>query len=83
MFMCFSFTAHQESAIRQNEREKNMLIEELTAQNARLTSQLQHCSQQETVLTTKLQDVKDQYCLQNSSLQVCHSAIFYGPDRIE
>lgn len=47
-----------------------MLIEELTAQNARLSSQLQLCSQTETVLTTKLQDVKDQYCLQNSSLQV-------------
>lgn len=51
-----------------------MLIEELTAQNARLSGQLQLCSQAETELTTKLQDVKDQYCLQNSSLQVYTSS---------
>lgn len=60
----------QETSIRQNEREKNMLIEELTAQNARLTSQLQIASQAENELSSKLQDVKDQFCLQNSSLQV-------------
>lgn len=59
----------QETAMRQSDREKNVLIEELTAQNARLSSQLQTKNQTETELSTKLQDIKDQYCLQNSSLQ--------------
>lgn len=48
----------QEASIRQNEREKNLLIEELTAQNARLTAQLQTSTQTETQLQTKLQDIK-------------------------
>ncbi|XP_037050003.1 bicaudal D-related protein homolog [Bradysia coprophila] len=59
----------QETSIRQNEREKNLLIEELTAQNARLTQQLQAATQNETQLQTKLQDIKDQYSIQHSSLQ--------------
>lgn len=59
----------QETQIRQNEREKNLLIEELTAQNARLTQQLQAATQTETQLQTKLQDIKDQYSIQHSSLQ--------------
>lgn len=48
----------QETSIRQNDREKNLLIEELTAQNARLTTQLQAATQTETQLQTKLQDIK-------------------------
>lgn len=70
--------------IRINEREKNLLIEELTAQNVRLSSQLQQCSQTETALTTKLQDVQDQYCLQNSSLQVCTAIhpLYFGQSRL-
>lgn len=75
--MCSPFAtgypiSRQETIIRQNEREKNLLIEELSAQNVRLNQQLQLCSQTETELTTKLQDVQDQYCLQNSSLQVIY-----------
>lgn len=60
----------QEQNVRQAEREKTLLIEELTAQNARLTSQLQEANHQEAQLTAQLQEVRDQYSLRNTSLQV-------------
>lgn len=68
--------------MRQSEREKNILIEELTAQNSRLNMQLQVSRQAEMEITKKLQDVNDKYCLQNSSLQVRNKKNlqhFYNP----
>ncbi|XP_059615832.1 bicaudal D-related protein homolog [Phlebotomus argentipes] len=59
----------QEQNVRQAEREKTLLIEELTAQNARLTSQLQEANHLEAQLTAQLQEVRDQYSLRNTSLQ--------------
>lgn len=74
----------QETSIRQNEREKNLLIEELTAQNARLTQQLQAATQTETQLQTKLQDIKvlrsaAVFCLIESELWTHSNYLFSGP----
>lgn len=60
----------QEASVRQAEREKAALIEELSAQNTRLTSQLQEATQIETQLTNQLQEIRDQCSLRSTSLQV-------------
>lgn len=60
----------QEASVRQAEREKAALIEELSAQNTRLTSQLQEATQIEAQLTNQLQEIRDQCSLRSNSLQV-------------
>lgn len=56
--------------MRSSEREKNVLVEELTSQNARLTAQIEAANQMEAQLTAKLNDMRNQYSLQNNNLQV-------------
>lgn len=56
--------------MRHSEREKNVLVDELTAQNARLTQQLEAANQLEIQLNNKLQEVKSQYTIQHTQLQV-------------
>lgn len=59
----------QETSIRQAEREKALLIDELTSQNSRLTAQIQEANSVELKLTTQLNQLKEQYNSRNSSLQ--------------
>ncbi|KAM7357604.1 bicaudal D-related protein homolog isoform 3-T3 [Cochliomyia hominivorax] len=59
----------QENAIRQAEKEKTLLIEELTSQNTRLTEQIQEAHNTEMKLMSQIQELKDQYSYRNSSLQ--------------
>ncbi|XP_073836985.1 bicaudal D-related protein homolog isoform X2 [Musca autumnalis] len=59
----------QEIAIRQAEKEKTMIIEELTSQNARLTEQIQEAHNTEMKLMSQIQELKDQYQYRNTSLQ--------------
>lgn len=56
--------------MRHNEREKNVLVDELASQNARLTQQLQAANQLEVQLTNKLAELKSQYNIQHQTLQV-------------
>lgn len=60
----------QEQSVRQAEREKAALIEELSQQNQRLTAQLQEANQLEAQLNAQLHEVRDQYSQRNTSLQV-------------
>uniref|UniRef100_A0A336KT58 CSON015519 protein n=1 Tax=Culicoides sonorensis TaxID=179676 RepID=A0A336KT58_CULSO len=59
----------QEALVKQCEREKNALIEELTAQNARLSQELQKSNTIEVQLQTQLQEFKDQCNRRNMSIQ--------------
>ncbi|XP_061389207.1 bicaudal D-related protein homolog, partial [Musca vetustissima] len=59
----------QEIAIRQAEKEKTLIIEELTSQNARLTEQIQEAHNTEMKLMSQIQELKDQYQYRNTSLQ--------------
>ncbi|XP_075160401.1 bicaudal D-related protein homolog isoform X2 [Haematobia irritans] len=59
----------QENAIRQAEKEKTLLIEELSSQNARLTEQIQEAHNTEMKLMAQIQELKDQYSYRNTSLQ--------------
>ncbi|KAI9587246.1 hypothetical protein GQX74_003093 [Glossina fuscipes] len=59
----------QENAIRQAEKEKTLLIEELSNQNARLTEQIQEAHATEIKLMAQIQELKDQYNYRNTSLQ--------------
>lgn len=56
--------------MRHNEREKNVLVDELASQNARLTQQLQAANQLEVQLNNKLHELKSQYNIQHQTLQV-------------
>lgn len=56
--------------MRHNEREKNVLVDELASQNARLTQQLEAANQLEVQLNNKLQELKSQYNIQHQTLQV-------------
>lgn len=56
--------------MRHNEREKNVLVDELASQNARLTQQLQAANELEVQLNNKLQELKSQYNIQHQTLQV-------------
>lgn len=56
--------------MRHHEREKNVLVDELAAQNARLTSQLESANQLESQLSSKLHEIKSQYNVQHQTLQV-------------
>lgn len=60
----------QEQNVRQAEREKAALIDELSQQNQRLTVQLQEANTLEVQLNVQLQEVRDQYSQRNTSLQV-------------
>lgn len=59
----------QEALVKQCEREKNALIEELTQQNARLSQELQKSNHTEMQLQTQLHDFKDQCSRRNMSIQ--------------
>lgn len=59
----------QENAIRQAEKEKTILIDELTHQNTRLTEQIQEAHATELKLVSQIQELKDQYNYRNTSLQ--------------
>ncbi|XP_063218776.1 bicaudal D-related protein homolog isoform X2 [Bacillus rossius redtenbacheri] len=59
----------REAVFRQVEKEKALLISELTAQNLRLTSQLKESSRAEEQLSSQLQGLKDECHLKKSSLQ--------------
>ncbi|XP_018803431.1 PREDICTED: bicaudal D-related protein homolog isoform X1 [Bactrocera latifrons] len=59
----------QENAIRQAEKEKTILIDELTHQNTRLTEQIQEAHATELKLMSQIQELKDQYNYRNTSLQ--------------
>ena len=60
----------QDNAIRQAEKEKTMLIEELSHQNSRLTEQIQEAHNTELKLIAQIAELKDQYNYRNTSLQV-------------
>ncbi|XP_017068252.1 bicaudal D-related protein homolog isoform X1 [Drosophila eugracilis] len=59
----------QDTAIRQAEKEKTILIDELQHQNTRLTEQIQEAHATELKLSAQIQELKDQYHYRNSSLQ--------------
>ncbi|EDW70977.1 bicaudal D-related protein homolog isoform X1 [Drosophila virilis] len=59
----------QDVAIRQAEKEKTILIDELQHQNTRLTEQIQDAHATEMKLSAQIQELKDQYHYRNSSLQ--------------
>ncbi|GFG35826.1 hypothetical protein Cfor_07246 [Coptotermes formosanus] len=61
--------AEREAALKQTEREKTILIAELTEQNQRLTNSLKESSRVEEQLTAQLQGLRDQCNLKKSSLQ--------------
>lgn len=69
-FLLLLYSIKQESSVRNSEREKNVLVEELTSQNARLTAQIEAANQIEVQLTSKLNEMKNQYSIQNNNLQV-------------
>ncbi|XP_062556785.1 bicaudal D-related protein homolog [Armigeres subalbatus] len=55
--------------MRQMEREKNLLIEELTAQNTRLSNELKKANVTELQLSTQLQEIKEQCNRRTLSIQ--------------
>uniref|UniRef100_A0A2M4A127 Putative rho-associated coiled-coil n=4 Tax=Anopheles triannulatus TaxID=58253 RepID=A0A2M4A127_9DIPT len=59
----------QEQIMRQMEREKNMLIEELTAQNTRLSNELQKSNATEQQLSAQLHEIKEQCNRRTLSIQ--------------
>lgn len=64
------FSLVQETSLRHNEREKNVLVDELAAQNSRLTTQLEAASHMEAQLSSKLHELKSEYNVQHQTLQV-------------
>ncbi|XP_053697946.1 bicaudal D-related protein homolog isoform X1 [Sabethes cyaneus] len=59
----------QEQIMRQMEREKNLLIEELTAQNTRLSNELKKSNATEMQLSAQLQEIKEQCNRRTLSIQ--------------
>lgn len=59
----------QEQLMRAMEREKNLLIEELTAQNTRLSNELKKSNAAELQLTAQLQEIKEQCNRRTLSIQ--------------
>nr|XP_019545187.2 bicaudal D-related protein homolog isoform X2 [Aedes albopictus]XP_019545188.2 bicaudal D-related protein homolog isoform X2 [Aedes albopictus]XP_029724309.1 bicaudal D-related protein homolog isoform X2 [Aedes albopictus]XP_029724317.1 bicaudal D-related protein homolog isoform X2 [Aedes albopictus]XP_029724324.1 bicaudal D-related protein homolog isoform X2 [Aedes albopictus]XP_029724329.1 bicaudal D-related protein homolog isoform X2 [Aedes albopictus]XP_029724341.1 bicaudal D-related p len=59
----------QEQLMRQMEREKNLLIEELTAQNTRLSNELKKANATELQLSAQLQEIKEQCNRRTLSIQ--------------
>ncbi|XP_071517152.1 bicaudal D-related protein homolog isoform X2 [Panulirus ornatus] len=58
----------QREALRQTEREKSQLIDQLTEQNQRLTTQLKESSKHEHQLEQQLQLLRDQFNLRKSNM---------------
>ncbi|XP_050728980.1 bicaudal D-related protein homolog isoform X1 [Eriocheir sinensis] len=58
----------QRDALRQTDREKSQLIDQLTEQNQRLTSQLKESSKHEHQLEQQLQMLRDQFNLRKSNM---------------
>ncbi|XP_068209688.1 LOW QUALITY PROTEIN: bicaudal D-related protein homolog [Palaemon carinicauda] len=58
----------QREALRQTEREKSQLIDQLTEQNQRLTTQLKEQSKHEQQLESQLQLLRDQFQLRKSNM---------------
>ncbi|ENN81429.1 hypothetical protein YQE_02122, partial [Dendroctonus ponderosae] len=61
--------AQKETLVKQWERDKSQLLEELTAQNSRLTHQLKEAQSAETQLRQQLDSYKEQISLGKSSMQ--------------
>ncbi|XP_055635586.1 bicaudal D-related protein homolog isoform X1 [Toxorhynchites rutilus septentrionalis] len=59
----------QEQLMRQMEREKNLLIEELTAQNTRLSNELKKSNATEQQLSAQLQEIREQCNRRTLSIQ--------------
>jgi BICD family-like cargo adapter len=59
----------QEQLLKQTEREKNSLIEEITAQNTRLATELQRSNLTEAQLSSQLNEMRDQFNRRNQSIQ--------------
>ncbi|KAL1396561.1 hypothetical protein pipiens_002650 [Culex pipiens pipiens] len=59
----------QEQVMRAMEREKNLLIEELTAQNTRLSNELKKSNAAELQLSAQLQEIKEQCNRRTLSIQ--------------
>lgn len=59
----------QEQLMRAMEREKNLLIEELTAQNTRLSNELKKSNATELQLSAQLQEIKEQCNRRTLSIQ--------------
>uniref|UniRef100_A0A1Q3FQB0 Uncharacterized protein n=1 Tax=Culex tarsalis TaxID=7177 RepID=A0A1Q3FQB0_CULTA len=59
----------QEQIMRAMEREKNLLIEELTAQNTRLSNELKKSNAAELQLSAQLQEIKEQCNRRTLSIQ--------------
>ncbi|KAK8384148.1 hypothetical protein O3P69_016104 [Scylla paramamosain] len=58
----------QRDALRQTDREKSVLIDQLTEQNQRLTTQLKDASKHEQQLEQQLQLLRDQFNLRKSNM---------------
>uniref|UniRef100_A0A8D9EH15 Bicaudal D-related protein homolog n=1 Tax=Cacopsylla melanoneura TaxID=428564 RepID=A0A8D9EH15_9HEMI len=65
----------RENALKQTEKEKTLLIAELTEQNQRLQIQIKESSKTEEILTSQLQGLRDQCNLRKSSLQDHQSSL--------
>lgn len=59
----------QEALVKQFEREKNALIEELTTQNSRLSAELQKSNQTEVQLQSQIHEFKEQCNRRSMSIQ--------------
>ncbi|CAG7717088.1 unnamed protein product [Allacma fusca] len=53
----------QQTLMKQSDRDKKLLINELTEQNQRLTSQLKEASKKEELLTSQLQTLREQFSI--------------------
>ncbi|KAK7597792.1 hypothetical protein V9T40_010017 [Parthenolecanium corni] len=65
----------RENSLKQTEKEKTLLIAELTEQNQRLQMQIKESSKLEEALTIQLQGLRDQCNLKKSSLQDHQSSL--------
>lgn len=65
----------RDNALKQTEKEKTLLIAELTEQNQRLQMQIKESSKLEEALTLQLQGLRDQCNLKKSSLQDHQSSL--------
>ncbi|CAH0753538.1 unnamed protein product [Bemisia tabaci] len=73
----------RENSLKQTEKEKALLISELTEQNQRLQIQIKESSKQEELLTLQLQGLRDQCNLRKSSLQDHQSSLEVLRDEIQ
>ncbi|CAG9103920.1 unnamed protein product [Plutella xylostella] len=64
----------KDNSVKQRDEEKAGLIAELTAQNSRLTTQLQQSSATEAALLAQLEGLRDQCSMRKTSLQLQQSS---------